>query len=136
MNLNPLTGIFEGLIGIGRELITDKDKLIEYEFRTKELHQKGMELIVSTQTIPWVDATVKIMYALIAFARPVGSAAMTAFGIYAHYKQIPIDGAIHAVFDGAFPAWGTSRHINKNKEQEEITKRLKKQQYDVLENDL
>lgn len=104
---------FKGLFGIGKELIVDKDKQIEYAFKLAELQQQFSMQLVSQATVPWVDATVKLMYALNSLWRPIGGALMTAFGIYAHWKGIKIEPALHAVFDGAFPAWGVSRHINK-----------------------
>ncbi|MEW8042035.1 MAG: hypothetical protein AB2765_14795 [Candidatus Thiodiazotropha endolucinida] len=118
-----IESVFTGVIGLGRELITDKDKLIEFEYKTKELQLRSMDSLLQTTTTPFVDATVKIIYAFVALMRPLGTAAMTAFGLYAHYKQIPIDTGVHAAIDGAFPAWGVSRHMNKTKEQEEKTKR-------------
>lgn len=57
-----------------------------------------------------------VVYVAIPLARPVGSFCMTAFGAYCHAKGISMDTAIHAVFDGAFPAWGLSRHVHKQKE--------------------
>ncbi|MEW8420265.1 MAG: hypothetical protein AB2669_16575 [Candidatus Thiodiazotropha endolucinida] len=119
----PYESTINGIIGLGKEWILDKDKQIEFAYKMRELNFKIAESLLSTQTIPWVDATVKIIYALVALFRPIGTALMTAFGLYAHWKQIPIDTALHAAIDGAFPAWGVSRHMNKTKEQQEITKR-------------
>ncbi|PUB87065.1 MAG: hypothetical protein DBP02_02135 [gamma proteobacterium symbiont of Ctena orbiculata] len=119
----PYESVINGLIGLGSEWITDKDKQIEFAYKMRELNFKIAESLLRTQTVPWVDATVKIIYALVALMRPIGTALMTAFGLYAHYKQIQIDPAVHAAIDGAFPAWGVSRHMNKKKEQEEQTKR-------------
>ena len=119
----PYESVINGIIGLGSEWITDKDKQIEFAFKMRELNFKMAESLLRTQTVPWVDATVKIIYAFVALMRPLGTALMTGFGLYAHYKQIPIDTALHAAIDGAFPAWGVSRHINKTREQQEITKR-------------
>lgn len=114
--MNPLlTPIFGGLIDIGKELITDKDKQIEYAFKTQEIMLEFSKVLIGTQTTPWVDATVKLLYALQTFWRPLVGAAMTAFGAYCHYKGVSMDAGLHAIFDGAFPAWGASRHIEKVK---------------------
>lgn len=126
INLIPFTGIFENLIKLASEAIPDKDKQVEFNFRVIEMQQQFMTLVLQTQTVPWVDALVKILAALNMFTRPIGSALMTAFGAWAHYKQVPMDLGIHAVFDGAFPAWGVSRHMDKN--QQETTKRIESRQ--------
>lgn len=111
--LNPLAPIFD-LIS---EAIPDPDKRRELEAKLSEARTKVDELIIQTATVPWVDAFVKILYALERFIgslwRPLGAAAMTAFGMYAHYKGITIDPMLHTVLDGAFPAWGASRHMAK-----------------------
>ena len=135
LGVKSIADFGSSLVGLASEFIEDPDKRIEYQFKAQELNINFMQAVTSTVTIPWVDALVKLMYAFIAILRPLGSAAMTAFGIYAHYKQIPIDGAMHAVLDGAFPAWGASRHMNKHKEQEEITKRERVKAFDVLGGD-
>lgn len=107
-----VVGLLGSLIDLGKEVIVDKDKQIEFEYKVKELeHQLTMEL-VKTATVPWVDATIKMLV----FLRPLGAALMTAFGMYCHYKGIDMDAATHAIFDGAFPAWGVSRHVNKQTE--------------------
>lgn len=108
---NALTGI----MGLADQYILDKDKLIEFRFRALELNIQAQETLLKTNTTPWVDAVVKLMYALNMFWRPFVGAAMTAFGAYCHYKGIEMDAALHAVFDGAFPAWGASRHMEKIK---------------------
>jgi hypothetical protein len=108
------------MIGVGKELIVDKDKQIEFAFKLQEQHAALTEKLLTMQTSPKVDAFVKIMYAIqevvLPLLRPVGSAAMTAFGVYAHTHNVQIDPAIQYIFDGAFPGWMTSRHFNKQKE--------------------
>ena len=68
--------------------------------------------------LPWVDALVKLIYALghvvQMWFRPVVGGLMTAFGVYAHIKGIDL-GNSHAIFDAAFPAWGVSRHMEKGR---------------------
>jgi hypothetical protein len=111
-----LGGIFDGLFDIGKELITDKDKLVEFNFKTAELKSKMTLALLQQKTHPTVDAIVKVMLALNTFWRPMVGACMTAFGAYAHYKGIDLGGAVnHGIFDGAFLAWGASRHSLKSK---------------------
>ena len=105
----------DGLINLADQAITDKDKLIEFKFKAAELKMQGMQALLNTTTTPMVDATVKIIFAINTLWRPLLSAVMTAFGAYAHFKGIPIDPAAQVIFDGAFPAWGVSRHVEKAK---------------------
>lgn len=112
----PGESLLTEIVGLGREFITDKDKLAELQYKALELSQNLKMAALTQKTVPWVDAVVK----LLVFARPMGAAAMTAFGAYAHWKGIDLGGeVIHTVFDGAFPAWGASRHVNKNTEVKE-----------------
>ena len=113
--LDELLKPVDNLISLGSEFIVDKDKLIEFQFKALELKYQAADMLMQTKTVPWVDATVKIMFALNTFWRPMIGALMTAFGAYAHIKQIDIEPALHAIFDGAFPAWGVSRHTEKAK---------------------
>ncbi len=116
IDILPVFGTIDKLISLGSEFITDKDKLVEYQFKALELQRGTLQDLLAVQTVPWVDALVKILAALNMFSRPIGSFCMTAFGAWCHYKQIPMDAGIQAVFDGAFPAWGVSRHIDKSQE--------------------
>ncbi len=47
--------------------------------------------------------------------RPIGSIVMTAFGGYCHLKGVDMEVTAHLLFDGAFPAWMASRHMQKGK---------------------
>ena len=105
-------GLFEGITKVASELITDKDKLAEFEARAKELVHEADKALLQDDTIPWVDALVKLMLASKQFIRPVGSFLITAAGIYLHYKGIEVDAALHGLIDGAFPGWMYSRHSN------------------------
>lgn len=108
-----IDSLIRDIIGLGRELIVDKDKAIEFEFKAAELRVQALSTVLQTKTHPWVDAAVKLMYAFQIFWRPLVGTLMTGFGMYCHYKGIQMDTGLHAVFDGAFPAWGVSRHIEK-----------------------
>ena len=115
-SLIDVGGIFDSLFGLAGELIEDKDKRNEFNMKIMESKNALSMAILQQKTHPKVDAAVKVMYALNMFWRPVVSAAMTIFGAYCHYKQIDLGSlAIHGMFDGAFPAWGFSRHVEKNK---------------------
>lgn len=120
MNPIALTGIVE----LAKKLIPDKDKLAELEAEVKQAQNALDQLILNTTTTPWVDALVKLLYAAERFIRPLGAAAMTAFGLYAHLKGLNIDPMTHGLIDGAFPAWGASRHVHQNN-------RIKKDKKDV-----
>lgn len=124
----PYESAIESVTGLISEFIEDPDKAREFRFKLDQT-------LLQTTTTPKVDAFVKILIAtrdiIIPMLRPLGAAAMTAAGIYMHYKQIPIDGAMHALLDGSFPAWGTSRHINKQTEQRERTQRASLGDWDV-----
>lgn len=109
--------LFGPVIDLVRELIPDGDKRKELEAKIETARIETDRMILTTTTTPKVDAFVKVLFALERFIgtlwRPIGSAAMTAFGAYAHYKGIQIDTGLQAMLDGAFPAWGVSRHVEK-----------------------
>lgn len=120
-------GLADKLLDLGSEFIEDPDKKIQYQKEILELTSAFSTKVLETTTVPWVDATVKLMYAardvLIPMLRPLGSAAITAFGMYAHAKGIEIDPVIHGTLDVAFPGWMASRHAGKTTEAKEVTKR-------------
>lgn len=114
--MNPI--FFGPIVELVKELIPDGDKRKELEAKLEGARIEMDRMILSTTTTPRTDAFVKILYALERFVgslwRPLGAAAMTAFGMYAHWKGIDLGGALnHGVFDGAFGAWGLSRHMEK-----------------------
>lgn len=110
-----LGDLFKGLIGLGGEFIEDKDKRNEYNMLIMQSQNTFNTVLISQKTHPYIDGAVKLLFALNSLWRPIGSACMTAVGIYAHIKGIPIDTANHALLDGAFPLWMGSRHMEKNK---------------------
>ena len=116
MPWNILGDSIGGLINLADQYIVDKDKQIEFKFKALELKQAGQESLLNSATTPWVDATVKLLFAINTLWRPAVAAAMTAFGAYCHYKGIDIGDVGTVVFDGAFPAWGASRHVSKAKQ--------------------
>lgn len=116
----------KAITGLASEYIEDPDKKIEFEYKAKELETGLLETVLNTTTVPWVDALVKILVTLNSLWRPMVGAMMTAFGAYAHLKGIDMDPAAHVIFDGAFPAWGASRHMNK-KQQEDTRREVEKE---------
>ncbi len=115
-----------GMIGkIGSKLIVDKDKKIEFAFKTQEVALEYMKAMMNVKTYPWVDALVKLAYAseqiVKGLIRPIGSAILFAWGLYNPdmIKQLhelgPMgDLAITAIF-GSLPAWGVDRGLSKRK---------------------
>jgi len=116
MALDPVSAVanaFSSLLGLGSELIEDKDKRNEFNYKMFELQQQVVMTLATTTTTPWVDALVKLLYAVNSLWRPIVGASMTIFGAYMHFKGTPMDTTAQVIFDGAFPAWGVSRHIEK-----------------------
>lgn len=130
----PWESAIDGLFNLAGEWIEDKDKRNEFNFKVQELQFKLRESLLATKTTPKTDAFVKLLIAfrdiILPLLRPLGAAAMTAFGMYCHVNGVDIDAASQVIMDGAFPAWGASRHVNKQKEQTEQTKRHKVEQDD------
>lgn len=106
-----ITSIVESAIKLGSELIEDKDQ-------KNELALKTMEKLLDSKTYRWIDGLTKLAYASEQITkglfRPIGSFCLTLFGMYCHVKGIDL-GASHIAFDGAFIAWGASRHSEKAK---------------------
>ena len=116
--------LLTGLIDIGKELIEDKDKRNEFAIRSQELTHETMRIMLQTETSPWIDGAVKILYALQTFWRPAVSAGVLVWGLLnpdaigvLHQLGTVGDGVIASVF-GSFPAWGISRHKEKMKKAE------------------
>lgn len=113
---------FEGFFDLASELITDKDKLAEFNLEGMKIQSSIQLALIKQKTVPWVDATVKLMYALNDLIksnyRPIGGLAMTAFAAYCQIKNISLDPNLKVIFGSAFPAWGVSRHVEKVKKGE------------------
>lgn len=115
-----ISGIFKPITMLASKMIMDKDKYAELQFKKVELEYNARSELLKQTTTPKIDAVVKLLITIndvvIPLLRPVGAAAMTAFGVWMHMKGTPMDVAHQVIFDGAFPAWGTSRHVNKQAE--------------------
>lgn len=139
MALDPL-GIQAGFnfgskaLDVVSEWIEDPDKKLQVMFELTRLeHAFQVELLKQT-TNPWVDGSVKFLYALRELARPLGAIAMNIFGGYLIYRGVIETDQINdtaAVVGGAMqlalPAWGTSRHLHKAQQEKEETKRVQYQ---------
>lgn len=104
------------------KLIPDKDKQIEFAFKTQELTFKLMEKMLDTPTNPWVDAIVKFAFAidqiaggLVKLFRPVGASAAFVFAAYCDVNSIELSPTVETILYGLLPAWGVSRHVEKAK---------------------
>lgn len=122
MAMDPVTaGLdFAGKVtGLFDQWIEDKDLANKLSFEAQKLQNDFNLALVQTQTTPKTDAIVKILFTIkdviIPLLRPLGSAIMTGFGMYCHYKGIQIDGGMHAVLDATFPGWMASRHVEKSR---------------------
>lgn len=144
MAVDPVTAGFnfgEKVVGVISEWVEDKDLAAKLAFEVTKLNQAFSLEVLKTQTTPKVDALVKFAYAMrdviiplfqdviIPLLRPVGSAAVTAFGVYAHMKGVSIDPTTHALLDAAFPGWMASRHAEKARKDKEETERVRVQSY-------
>ncbi len=130
----PWESAIESVTGLISELTIDDDKQAEIRLELEKVRAGIQKQLLSTTTTPKVDATVKLLIAfkdiVLPLLRPLGAALMTAFGAYCTYKEIPIDGATEAILIGAFPAWGASRHSNKNHSETQRTQRAKDSGWD------
>lgn len=110
-----ITDLVTAALKLGGELIEDKDQRNQLAFDT-------MKTLMESKTYRWLDAIVKLAYAsevlMKGLFRPLGTAALTAVGVYAHWKGVDL-GAMHPVLDGSFLAWGASRHVEKTKAAEQ-----------------
>ena len=121
--ISLFTSLIPSLFKIGDKMIVDKDKKMEFAFKVQEMTFKFMEVMLNVKTIAWVDALVKLSYAMEniikGLFRPIGAALMTGFAIYAEVKGIELSATVEAILVGAFPAWGVDRHLDKKKPKKE-----------------
>jgi hypothetical protein len=115
----PWETAIESVTGLISEFIVDDDLRAKLNVELQKIEAGVTTQLLQTTTTPKVDAFVKILIAIknviIPLLRPLGAGCMTAFGMYCHYNSLPLDGATQVVMDGAFPAWGASRHVEKQK---------------------
>lgn len=115
----PWTLLINSVTGLISEAVEDPDKRNEINLKIQELEQEGNKALLAAETSPFVDALVKLLIAfkdvVIPLLRPLGAACMTGFGMYCHLKGISMETSMQLLMDGAFPAWGASRHVEKQK---------------------
>lgn len=118
--MNPaIIPIVMEVISAGRKMIPDKDKAAEYEAQAEENMVRLLEALSAQTTTPKADAFVKIITALVALGRPIGSFGLFVFGLFNLdlMQQLASMGtvgelAVGATF-GAAPGWMASRHVEK-----------------------
>lgn len=104
-------------LNIVDQFVEDKDLKQKLAVRQLELMYGLLEKVLNTTTIPWVDATTKLLTALLIFARPIGSFILSCAGVYMHIKGVQLDATVHGAVDMAFPAWGAAREMHKSREE-------------------
>jgi hypothetical protein len=108
-----LDSLFDNTLGIVDKFVLDKTKAAEIKFKIEELRTKVTLVIISQQTVPWVDALVKFIYAFKPLLRPVGAFILAGFAIYADTHDIVLDEWVERMLYSAPFAWGYSRHTEK-----------------------
>lgn len=114
-----IMGIAKAGLGIVDQLVEDKDKKAELGMQWNMALLGAVEKLVSTTTVPWVDATVKLMAASVAMARPIGAFFLTLKGI----DLAALDGAVDIVSGGLmslFPAWMGARQYDKHAKKKKV----------------
>jgi hypothetical protein len=120
MNL-PVIGVigdvFKGVIGIVDQLVEDKDKKLDATIKIMELQNALAINLMSQKTTPWVDATVKLLFAVrdvvIPLFRPIVSAMLTGYAAYAAANGITMNPMVEAALASAFPGWMAARWSEK-----------------------
>lgn len=112
--ITALLSVVPALTKLGSKFVLDKDRAAEYAFKTQEMVFALLEKIVTMQTIPWVDAFVKILFALLALARPIGTFYLTIKGVdmaVANGEVGLVDGGLMSMF----PTWMGAREVDKSR---------------------
>ncbi len=119
----PYEKVAEGALSIIDQLIDDGDLALK-------LKQEMQIMLLTTKTTGFVDGSIKILMAfrdiVIPMLRPIGAFYLSYMGVDIALAELASGGDVSALSMGlstAFPAWGASRHNNKNNE--EKTKRVK-----------
>lgn len=118
------TSLLPSLFKLGDKMIVDEDKKAEFAFKVQEMAFKQMEVLINAKTYPWIDGLVKMAYAseqiVKGLFRPIASGLMLAFAMYCEVSAIELSDGVQAILYGAFPAWGVSRHVDKQKKKENV----------------
>ncbi|MEO5344472.1 MAG: hypothetical protein H7842_14285 [Gammaproteobacteria bacterium SHHR-1] len=81
MSITALIPLVGGLTSLASEFIEDPDKKAEFETRKHEAEQQLLIALSQQTTTPFADSAVKIITALVALARPIGSFGLFIFGL-------------------------------------------------------
>ena len=124
--VEPVAGVLNNIIAVVDQYVEDKDLKAKLIVEMRKIEMDGMTTLLKTSTNPFVDGTVKLMYASVSLVRPLTSVGLFLYGLAFPEKlgelyQInetlgTVAGA--AVF-GSAPAWGVSRHLQKKAETKE-----------------
>jgi hypothetical protein len=128
MSLPIIAGLAKTGLGIIDQLVVDKDKKAEMAFEWNKALLAFAERLVTMSTIPWVDATVKLLIALVALARPVGSLYLTLIGV--DMVQAGDDSVVGTALTAAFPTWMGAREVDKKRKAAIEHRKLDKQKDD------
>jgi hypothetical protein len=120
MSLIALIPLINKALDFGSEFVEDKDKRNQLEVDKEKFRNELLIALAQQTTSPFADAFVKIITALVALHRPIGSFGLFVFGLFNIdlMQQLASMGtvgelAVAATF-GAAPSWMASRHIEKN----------------------
>jgi hypothetical protein len=115
--IDAVAGVFKGLFGVVDQLVEDKDKKNEIFLKMAEMQNQLNIVLMQLKTVPWVDATVKLLFAfrdlVLPLLRPVVGALMTGYAAYAETNGINLSPVVQAALAAAFPGWMYSRHTEK-----------------------
>jgi len=121
----PYEKVAESAFSIIDQLVDDGDLAVKLK------HEMQIKLL-TTKTDGFVDGFVKVLFAfrdlILPILRPVGAFYLSYMGVEMAQAELAVNGDMSALSGGlaaAFPAWGASRHQNKNKSESEKTKRAK-----------
>jgi hypothetical protein len=121
MSIVALIPLINKAIEVGSEYVEDKDKKNQLEVDKEQIRNDLLTALSQQTTTPYADAFVKIITALVALARPIGSFGLFVFGLFNIdlMQQLLSMGtigelAVGATF-GAAPGWMASRHMEKSK---------------------
>ena len=120
--ISAITTLGGSVLGIIDKFVLDKDLKQKLAIRQLELMYGLIEKIINTTTIPWVDALVKLLMALVVLARPIGSFIISLWGLGMIGEIGEASETVQNVAISAFPAWGAAREVHKKREEE--TKRM------------
>jgi len=115
--LGIVADVFKSIFGIVDQVVVDKDKAAELKVQLAQMQSTLNAQLLTTQTVPWVDATVKILMAIrdlvIPMFRPVIGAVFTGLAVWFEYKGIPVNPTLQAIMAAAFPGWMVGRQMKK-----------------------